>query len=82
MYLHALHLSLALLSIITVATVLSSYQKRWVSKLKLVCLRLAKLSGKPFFFQSYWGWCSGQSFQRQLTGSARHSAGLPKSDCL
>ena len=30
----------------------------------LVCFRLAKRSGKRFFFQSLWGWCSGQSFQR------------------
>ena len=52
MYLRALHLSLALLSIITVPAVLYLLSEALGFQAEVSVFRLAKRSCKPFFFQS------------------------------
>ena len=63
MYLGALHLTLALLAIITVPAVLYLLSEALGFQRTFLFFLLAKRSCKPSFFQSLGEWRLGQSFE-------------------
>ena len=81
-YLGALHLSLALLAIITVPAVLYLLSEVLGFQAEVSAFQVGKTVGEALLLPVVVGIVCGALFQKWLTGLVRHSARLRKSDCM